>query len=76
VASLGISVSDWVTMHGLALNVSCDLGGFARINPCGLDATLMTSVEALGGNVPEWSHLEAMLSTEIARVFGRKLQAK
>ena len=26
----------WVTQHGLALNVSCDLAGFEAITPCGL----------------------------------------
>ena len=26
----------WITQHGLALNVDCDLEGFAEITPCGL----------------------------------------
>ena len=38
VASIGIAVRRWVTLHGFALNVSTDLSRFAAINPCGLDA--------------------------------------
>lgn len=42
VCSIGIAVRSWVTWHGLALNVDVDLGGFARIRPCGFDADVMT----------------------------------
>src|SRR3954469_23887807 len=49
VASLGIAVRRWVTMHGFALNVSTELARFAAINPCGLDAAVMTSLAAESG---------------------------
>ncbi|MDB4966832.1 MAG: lipoate-protein ligase [Myxococcales bacterium] len=49
VASLGIAVRRWVTMHGFALNVATDLARFASINPCGLDAAVMTSLSAATG---------------------------
>jgi len=52
VASLGISVRRWVTLHGFALNVSTDLSGFEVIRPCGEDPAVMTSMAAsLGGPV-------------------------
>lgn len=44
IASLGIAVKDWVTYHGLALNVSCELGAFSQISPCGFPADVMTSM--------------------------------
>jgi lipoyl(octanoyl) transferase len=48
--SIGIACRRWVTFHGLALNVTTDLSYFARINPCGFDATVMTSLaECTGG---------------------------
>ncbi len=37
IAAMGFSVSRWVTMHGLALNVDVDLAPFTRIVPCGID---------------------------------------
>jgi len=44
IASIGIAVRKWVTYHGFALNVSTDLTRFTAINPCGLDAAVMTSL--------------------------------
>ena len=48
IASIGISVSRWVTYHGIALNISTDLENFKLIRPCGLDVR-MTSLEELTG---------------------------
>ena len=42
VCSIGIACRRWVTWHGLALNVDPDLLAFARINPCGFQAEVMT----------------------------------
>jgi lipoyl(octanoyl) transferase len=36
IAAIGIRISRWVTMHGLALNVEPDLAHFAGIVPCGV----------------------------------------
>jgi lipoyl(octanoyl) transferase len=36
IAAIGIKVSRWVTMHGLAINVTNDLAGFEQIVPCGI----------------------------------------
>jgi lipoyl(octanoyl) transferase len=45
IASIGIGVKHWITMHGFALNVCCDLSPFDRIIPCGIGGVSMTSVE-------------------------------
>ncbi len=49
IQSLGVAVRRWVTWHGLALNVSTGLEAFGSFNPCGLDGSVMTSMEALLG---------------------------
>jgi lipoyl(octanoyl) transferase len=36
ICAIGVTASRWVTMHGLALNVSPDLSNFDRIIPCGI----------------------------------------
>ena len=36
VAAIGVGARRWISQHGLALNVDCDLGGFAAIVPCGI----------------------------------------
>ena len=45
VASIGIGSSNWVTYHGLSINVSCDLGFFEMIQPCGIEGARATSIE-------------------------------
>ncbi len=53
IASIGVRVRGWVTLHGFALNVDLDLTGFDAIVPCGLRAVEMTSVaRGLGERAP------------------------
>ena len=46
IASIGIHVKQWVTLHGFALNVTTDLDLFDLIVPCGISQVVMTSVAA------------------------------
>jgi lipoate-protein ligase B len=46
IASMGIHVKQWVTLHGFALNVTTDLDLFDLIVPCGIPQVVMTSVAA------------------------------
>ena len=45
IASIGVGVRHWITMHGFALNVCGDLTPFDHIVPCGIANVTMTSVE-------------------------------
>jgi len=73
IAAIGVRVSrpggaagGWVTSHGLALNVSVDLGWFGRIIPCGVPGRGVTSMErVLGYDVPL-----AQVAESLAREFG------
>lgn len=44
ICSIGIRVSNWITMHGLALNINTDLKYFQYIIPCGITNKKMTSI--------------------------------
>lgn len=75
-ASMGIACRKWVTFHGLALNVNTDLGYFQRINPCGFESSVMTSVSAELGNKPiDIERLKQELSEDVASCIGRVLPA-
>jgi lipoyl(octanoyl) transferase len=45
IASIGVGVRHWITMHGFALNVCGDLSPFDQITPCGISKVAMTSME-------------------------------
>ena len=49
IASIGVGVRHWVTMHGFALNVCGDLSPFDQIVPCGINNVTMTSMEKEAG---------------------------
>ncbi len=49
IAALGLKVSKWITMHGVAMNVDADLAPFRRIVPCGLKNAGVTSLNAILG---------------------------
>jgi lipoate-protein ligase B len=75
IASLGIRVDSWVSRHGFALNVDCDLAAFARFRACGLDDTPFTSVaQELGTDVTVADARGPVLDA-LARVFSLELSA-
>ena len=45
IASLGVGVRKWISMHGFALNITEEsLSGFAHITPCGIDGVAITTL--------------------------------
>ncbi len=50
IASIGVGVRHWITMHGFALNVCGDLSPFNYIIPCGINNVAMTSMGKATGN--------------------------
>lgn len=62
-ASIGVGVRRWISMHGFGLNVCGSLDGFRRITPCGLAGVEMTSLEAEGAG--------ALRVEDVAEVAGR-----
>ncbi len=67
VAAIGVSARRWVTQHGLAVNVTIDLAGFAAIAPCGLDLP----VGRLADHCPGLT--VAALRQPLAEALGRRL---
>jgi lipoyl(octanoyl) transferase len=71
IAAIGIRVKRWVSLHGIALNVDCDLSHFAGIVPCGIaDARYgVTSLRDLGLPVT-MAQVDAVLLRQFEPLFG------
>jgi lipoyl(octanoyl) transferase len=68
--SMGIACRKWVCFHGLALNVTTDLAYFRRINPCGFEASVMTSLAAIDDTIT-MARVRPILAEELGRTLGR-----
>jgi lipoyl(octanoyl) transferase len=69
--SMGIACRQWVTFHGLALNVTSDLAYFRRINPCGFEASVMTSMAAELDAPVDIAEVRGVLAGELGQALGR-----
>ena len=52
IGALGVRIKRWVTLHGFAINVDPDLSHFGGIVPCGVSEFGVTSLVALGKQIP------------------------
>lgn len=69
IASIGVGLRRWVTMHGFALNVSTDLSAFDTIVPCGIEGCRTTSIAALGRTEISVTDFAAIIEKEFAEVL-------
>lgn len=74
IAAIGVHVSQGVTSHGFALNVTTDLRDFRWIVPCGITDREVTSLELEAGEGRQPSMESALHST--ARNFGRVFECQ
>ena len=65
IASIGLSVRNWITYHGFSLNVNTDLERFNTIRPCGYDSQVMTSVNS----IKRKEYSKEVIQTKIIRNF-------
>lgn len=73
-ASIGVHARDWVTWHGVALNVENDLATFDHTVPCGIDGVTMSNVARESARralaVPALAAVQAAVTQGMAEVFG------
>jgi lipoyl(octanoyl) transferase len=71
IAAIGIRVSHWVTLHGMALNVEPDLSHFSGIVPCGVSEQRygVTSLADLGMPV-SMADVDMVLRRDFEDLFG------
>jgi lipoyl(octanoyl) transferase len=73
IAAIGLRVKRWVTLHGAALNIACDLSHYGGIIPCGIREPRfgVTSLADLGvrAGMPE---VDNVLRREFEEIFGSR----
>lgn len=68
-AAIGVRLRRWVSAHGVAINISTDLGAYDNIVPCGLPQSSVTSLKALGYDLQR-EQIDAALIAQFERQFG------
>lgn len=68
ICAIGIKVSRWITMHGLALNVNNDLSYFDKIIPCGIFHKGVASIQKVSGTA-DMNELKKKILENFKKVF-------
>ena len=69
IAAIGIKSSRYITMHGLALNVSTDLSMFQHIVPCGIADKGVSSISKELNEKVDFSEVNQRLKESFSRIF-------
>ena len=69
ICAIGIKVSKWITMHGLAFNINNDLSYFDKIIPCGIFHKGVTSLSEIKGKQIDMEELSRILLSKFTIIF-------
>lgn len=75
IAAIGVHVSQGITSHGFALNVTTDLRDFQWIVPCGIADRDVTSLEVEADPIPTMEDAANSVARNFGKVFGRQVLA-
>ena len=70
IAAIGVKVSHWITLHGIALNVTPDLEHFDLIVPCGIRDKAVTSIGKICSKAITVEDVLPHFVEQFGRVFG------
>ena len=68
IASIGIKVSKWTTLHGFSLNISENTKGFDFINPCGSSDEHVVSIQQYDETV-SFKEVTEIISRKFVEIF-------
>jgi len=69
ICAIGIKVSRWITMHGIAFNINTDLSYFDKIIPCGIFHKGVTSIEKITGKKADMAEIKKMYVNNFLKTF-------
>jgi lipoyl(octanoyl) transferase len=73
ICAMGVKTSRWVSMHGLALNVSPDLSYFQNIIACGIVDKGVTSLEKELNKKTDIKEVQNKLVKNLSEIFGMEI---
>ena len=68
-ASMGVRLSKWVTLHGFAMNIADCSSGFNLINPCGFRSAEISCMEGILGKAIPFREVEERIEQDFLDVF-------
>jgi lipoyl(octanoyl) transferase len=71
IASIGVHVATWITTHGFALNLDCDLEPFDLFVGCGLQETRYTTASLEAGRAVTRAEAQPLLLARLGERFNR-----
>ena len=69
IGAIGVRVRHWISTHGFALNVNCDLDAFDGIVPCGIADAGVTSLARVLGRAIDQQQVKARCTAAFEEVF-------
>ena len=69
IAAIGVRISNGISMHGFALNINNNLSDFDFIVPCGIQGSLVTSVQKESKKEVKLNDLKLILQAELENNF-------
>ena len=69
VAAIGIAIKQWITYHGVALNIAPNMDHWQSIVPCGIPDKPVTSLEGLLGHAPPSQEVQQHFERHFADRF-------
>ncbi|WP_319780759.1 lipoyl(octanoyl) transferase LipB [Maridesulfovibrio sp.] len=73
IGAMGIAVRNWITMHGISLNVCPDLEHFSYIIPCGITSYGVTSMSEIMGEPVQIEIVRNEMCKQFSAVFDMPL---
>ncbi|MBK7694738.1 MAG: lipoyl(octanoyl) transferase LipB [Saprospiraceae bacterium] len=72
ICAIGVHLSRWVSLHGLALNVNTNLNYFNHIIPCGIqeENKTVTSIQKELGMAVEMAEIKQIFTSHFLHTFG------
>jgi lipoate-protein ligase B len=74
IGAIGIGIRQWVTMHGVSLNICPDMHHFSLIVPCGISTLGVTSMEKILGYRMEIREVRREIRKQFSKIFDIHLE--